>query len=140
MKTSWDLTHIFKTKEEWEIAKEDLIKKISIFKKMLKKMLKNEENIKEIIEQKIKLDQKIEALYCYPKRYTDLNLEDKEHKSMQETAWNIYEEIIKLENELISTLNENQNLVQSFTKKYPYYKRYIRIIQKEQLPPTNKDL
>lgn len=140
MKTSWDLTHIFKTKEEWEIAKEDLIKKISIFKKMLKKMLKNEENIKEIIEQKIKLDQKIEALYCYPKRYTDLNLEDKEHKSMQETAWNIYEEIIKLENELISTLNENQNLVQNFTKKYPYYKRYIRIIQKEQLPPPNKEL
>lgn len=131
MKTSWDLTHFYKNKEEWTISIESLKEEIKKYKEIVNKIDQDINKWKVALEQKIKVDKEIEKAYCYPKRFVDLNNQDEEHQEMVEIAWKIYEEIQKVSQDFIKKISQQENSEKEFVNAYPYYKRYIEIIKKE---------
>ncbi len=128
MKTSWDLTHLFLSKMEWDIAKENLIHKTKQFEQEMPTFCENFEAFESGLKQKIKIDYEIERVYCYPKRFTDLNALDEEHQAMTREAWSIYETILKLTKDFTFLLQNNRVFVDKFCVNNPYYDRYIKIL------------
>lgn len=127
MKYDWSLDKIFKTKEEWEIAKEQILKDMDLFSNSFKKLFQSEEFFKETLNLKISLDLQIEKLYCYPKRFVDLNSEDNEHACMVKEAWKIYERILDLSEQYKKQLKKEKKYVSHFLQTFPYYQRYFSL-------------
>jgi len=128
MNYNWDLTKIFKNKLEWEEAKGHLKEDMTLFAKSLSNMFSSEENFLQILHLKISIDYQIECLYCYPKRFLDLNREDEEHSIMMREAWSIYEEILNLWEEFLSSLKEQTDFLTNFQKHHSYYFRYLQLL------------
>lgn len=140
MKTKWDLTHIFLNTEEWEQGKKDLEQAILEWKQLIDKMSFDTESLMEAIKHKIKVDALIEKVYCYPKRFLDLDNQDTEKLGMFEIAKTLYSEILELTEKFTNRILENSSLVAAFLKENPYYQRYIEVIKKNALESSNEVL
>jgi len=140
MQMKWDLTKIYKTKEEWEAEKKLLEKEIEIWSKKLENMFESEITLKETIDLKIKIDTLIEKIYCYPRRFLDLNSEDNEKQSMFEIAKNIYGKILKLTELFYENILKQDQKVEEWVEKNPFYKRYIEIIRTTTLDTQNNEI
>ena len=75
MQTNWNLAHIFQSKEKWFEEKEELKEKIKEHETHLKQLTMD--TFKEVLEEKIQIDEQIEKIYCYPKRFLDIDNQDK---------------------------------------------------------------
>ena len=140
MKTKWDLTHLFLNTEAWEQGKEELEQVILEWKLLIDKMSFDTESLLVTIKQKIKVDALIEKIYCYPKRFLDLDNQDVEKQGMFEIAKTMYGEILELTVKFTNSIIENPSLVLKFLKENPYYQRYIEIIKKNVGEPSNEVL
>lgn len=129
MNTKWDLTKIYQKKEEWEQEKRVLEKEIDEWEAMIPQMLDAEENLTQALKKKITIDSLIEKIYCYPRRFLDLNSEDEEKKSMFEIAKSLYGKILKLTEIFSSTILKNEKEIDAWLRKNPHFKRYIEIIR-----------
>lgn len=124
---SWDLTHLFETKEAWEKEVETLKKQVQ----KVEPIFLSCNNIKELeigFKEKIKMEQMLESIYCYPKRLLDLNYENEEAKEMFSTAFSLYQEIEAIQEKIKNFLLEHSSLTRQFMSHYPYYKRYCEWI------------
>ncbi len=139
MQTNWNLIHIFQNKEEWIEEKEVLKKKIKTHEIHLEKLTMD--TFKEVLEEKIQIDEQIEKIYCYPKRFLDINNQDKEHQNMFNEALQIYEQIVKLSQFFEKFILENAKDVQTFMAENPYYNRYLSLyLRKREFQVENEEL
>lgn len=139
MQTDWNLIHIFPNKEKWIEEKEMLKEKIRKYETHLKQLKLN--NFKEVLEEKIQIDEQIEKIYCYPKRFLDLNNQDEEHQNMFNEALQIYEQIVKLSQSFEKFILKNVENVQKFIAENPYYNRYLSLyLRKKEFQVENEEL
>ena len=125
MQTNWNLTHIFQSKEKWFEEKEELKEKIKEHETHLKQLTMD--TFKEVLEEKIQIDEQIEKIYCYPKRFLDIDNQDKEHQNMFNEALRIYEQIVKLSQFFEKFILKNIENIQKFVDENPYYNRYLSL-------------
>ena len=139
MQTNWNLIHIFQNKEEWIEEKEALKKKIKTHEIHLEKLTMD--TFKEVLEEKIQIDEQIEKIYCYPKRFLDINNQDKEHQNMFNEALQIYEQIVKLSQFFEKFILENAKDIQTLMAENPYYNRYLSLyLRKREFQVENEEL
>lgn len=139
MQTSWNLNHILESKEEWLKEKEKLNEKIQAYKNLLAQLTIN--TFKEALEEKIAIDELIEKIYCYPKRFLDLDNQDEEHQNMFKEALQIYEEIVKNSQIFEKFILKNSEDVKKFMKENPYYHRYLSLyLRKKDFQVKNEEL
>ena len=139
MQTSWNLTHIFLNKEEWFDAKEKLKKRIKKYEIHVNQL--TIKNFKEILEEKIQIDEQIEKVYCYPKRFLDINNQDEEHQNMFNEALQTYEQIVKLSQSFENFILKNVVSIQKFIDENPYYNRYLSLyLRKKEFQVENEEL
>lgn len=139
METNWVLTYIFSDNNKWFEEKEKLKEKLILFEKKLKMLTMD--NFKEALEEKILIDEMIEKVYCYPKRFLDINNQDKEHQNMFHEALQIYEQIIKLSSVFEKFILANSKDVQNFVQKNNYYERYLSMyLRKKDNQVENREL
>ena len=129
MQTSWNLTHIFLNKEEWFDAKEKLKERIKKYEIHVNQL--TIKNFKEILEEKIQIDEQIEKVYCYPKRFLDINNQDEEHQNMFNEALQTYEQIVKLSQSFENFILKNVVSIQKIIDENPYYNRYLSLKKKK---------
>ena len=99
------------------------------------------DTFKEVLEEKIQIDEQIEKIYCYPKRFLDINNQDKEHQNMFNEALQIYEQIVKLSQFFEKFILENAKDVQTFMAENPYYNRYLSLyLRKREFQVENEEL
>jgi len=128
MKTKWDLSYLFSSTEDWEAALEELKNKLKIWKNINESGFTSEEDFGVSLKLKIEIDSMIEKIYCYPRRFLDLNSLDEEHSKMFQEAWNLYLKIVDASKVFDKMRQENSLLVSKFLELEPYYKRYIEIL------------
>lgn len=139
MKKNWDLTYIFQNKEKWFEEKEILKEKIKIYEDHLKNLTMD--TFKEVLEEKIQIDEWIEKIYCYPKRFLDVNNQDKEHQNMFNEALQIYEQIVRLSQFFEKFILKNSKDIQKFIDENPYYTRYLSLyLRKKDYQVKNEEL
>ena len=139
MQTSWNLTHIFLNKEEWFDAKEKLKERIKKYEIHVNQL--TIKNFKEILEEKIQIDEQIEKVYCYPKRFLDINNQDEEHQNMFNEALQTYEQIVKLSQSFENFILKNVVSIQKFIDENPYYNRYLSLyLRKKEFQVENEEL
>ena len=128
---NWNLTHLFETKEAWKIEVETLKKQ---FQKV-ESLFLNCNSVEQLeigIKEKIKMEQMLESIYCYPRRLLDLNYENEDAKEMFSTAFSLYQEVEVLKEKIKNFLLENASLTKQFMSNNPYYKRYCELIMQYQ--------
>ncbi len=139
MQTSWNLKHILESKEEWLNVKEKLNEKIQAFENLLEQLTMD--TFKEALAEKIAIDELIEKVYCYPKRFLDLDNQDEEHQNMFKEALQIYEEIVKNSQIFEKFILKNSEDVKKFMKENPYYHRYLSLyLRKKDFQVKNEEL
>jgi oligoendopeptidase F len=128
MKTNWDLTHLYRTQEEWNKDYKLLSNKIEDFNSI--KFEVNAESIMLILNRISELEMLIERLYCYQKRMIDLDIENIDAKDKANEALELYSKIInihtKFEKFICSNTNEVLKLLSD--RRLEHYNRYIRLI------------
>lgn len=91
----WDLTRIYKSKEDWELdvksLKEDALK-ITEFKGKLN----NKDDFKKFLVLDNALDMKLSKCYVYASMSYDLNQKDTKNQEMYATIYSAYNEVIGL--------------------------------------------
>ena len=80
MKYEWDLTHIFKSDIEAKNREGELNKLIDEFSSNINKYVLNSDNFLEGILLHLKINEYLEQVYCYYRRYIDLNSNDLDKK------------------------------------------------------------
>ena len=139
MQTNWNLMHIFQSKEKWLEEKEELEKKIRKYESHLNKLTMD--TFKEVLEEKIQIDEQIEKIYCYPKRFLDINNQDEEHQNMFNETLQIYEQIVEISQIFEKFILENAENIQKFINENPYYNRYLSLyLRKKEFQVENKEL
>lgn len=139
MQTNWNLAHIFQSKEKWFEEKEELKEKIKEHETHLKQLTMD--TFKEVLEEKIQIDEQIEKIYCYPKRFLDIDNQDKEHQNMFNEALQIYEKIVKLSQFFEKFILKNIENIQKFVDENPYYNRYLSLyLRKKEFQVENEEL
>ena len=123
----WNVSYLCESKEKWQELGTKLAQKIEDLKNCFLK-IETVNDMKDFIETKIEMDQLIEQIYCYPKRFLDLNSQDEEAKTMFHKALSYYEETEKVDALFKKFILENSELVNKFLSKFPYFKRYIELI------------
>ena len=139
MQTNWNLMHIFQSKEKWLEEKEELEKKIRKYESHLNKLTMD--TFKEVLEEKIQIDEQIEKIYCYPKRFLDINNQDEEHQNMFNETLQIYEQIVEISQIFEKFILENAENIQKFINENPYYNRYLSLyLRKKEFQVENEEL
>jgi len=129
-KYEWDLTKIFPDSEIWNQKVKELEGKIGEWEASINAMDKSIDNLKASIQMKIIIDNLIEQIYCYPKRYLDLNNQNKEMIELFEIAKSLYSKILKLTETFVKKLTKEKKLLNQFLKSNAYYQRYIETLLK----------
>lgn len=77
---NWDLTYLYKTKEDWEKALNDLQSYVSLIP-TYKGKLNNKETFVEFLKKDLEVNEKLERVYQYASLKSDLNRKDVENAS-----------------------------------------------------------
>ncbi len=130
MRTSWDLTHLYKNDNEWNASCEKFILKVNLLEKMQLSFVENAENFYKFLKLKIEADELIEKIYCYPKRNLDIDLTLDRYNSMFQKALELYSRIQKINSVFENQIISNYDLVKNYLKdsKLNKYYRYIYLI------------
>lgn len=127
---NWKLNTIYSSDEEWEKGKDLLIQHIEKFENSIANFLDNEKSFQDFIKLKVLIDEEIERVYCYPRRYLDLDINDRDKKEKFNEAIKIYGRITNNTTKFESEIINNKDKVLEYLNKedLAYYKRFIEII------------
>lgn len=141
MEYKWNLHIIYGNDEEWLKGKEDLLKDIDEFNHIMSSLTNSVEDFLTVTKLKVLIDEKIERVYCYPRRFLDLDIEDKQHKEAFNEALNIYQSILKHTSAFESLAIEHKKEIEEFLKdeNASYYKRYYEIMFAKCLHVSSND-
>lgn len=129
MQINWDKNKIFSSSKEWYKAKEELVINVDLLEGMLETFSDNVEVFKEYTTLKILIDKSIEEIYCYPRRFIDIDINDEEHKKMFNEALDIYNRIVSITNKFEVLIKENRLKIEKFLDdELSYYKRYYEVV------------
>lgn len=130
MVIEWNKYKIFKSDEEWNYAKDRLNDNIAKLEGMLDTFDNDPKSFKEFTELKILVYKSIEEVYCYPRRFIDIDINDLAHKEMFNQALEIYNRIVALTNKYEELIKLDQDKICEYLT-HPdlsYYKRYYEIV------------
>lgn len=130
MQINWDKNRIFASSEEWNKAKLKLIENVNLLEKMLNTFSDSIETFKEFTHLKILIDKSIEEIYCYPRRYIDIDITDDAHNEMFKEALNIYKRIVAITNKFEILIRDNRLKIEEYLKNdvLSYYQRYYEVV------------
>lgn len=139
MLVNWKLDEIYKSDALWEEGKQDLVSDIEKFEQTLDDLFSEKRAFFEILKLKILIDEKIERVYCYPRRYLDINIDDEVHKKMFNEALDIYNRILKNTADFENRLRDNKDTVLKYLEdsELSFYKRYLEIIFNKKVSASN---
>lgn len=130
MSYTWDLKKIYESDEEWRIDANNLKEMCREFDANIDNILNSLSDFLSITKRFILLNELIEKVYCYPRRFIDLDVNDTHHKNMFDEALDIYSKIVKLTNKLSELVISNKDKVLEFleSEDATFYKRYYEIM------------
>lgn len=130
MEYKWNLYKIYESDDAWTEGKGDLLSKIDEFESLVSTLVDSKEDFLKVTKMHVLINELIERVYCYPRRFLDLDINDKKHKSMFDEALNIYSRIVSLTSKFSNIAKENKDKVMNYLEdKYAsFYKRYYEII------------
>lgn len=130
MSYTWDLKKIYESDEEWRIDANNLKEMCREFDANIDNILNSLSDFLSITKRFILLNELIEKVYCYPRRFIDLDINDTHHKNMFDEALDIYSKIVKLTNKLSELVISNKDKVLEFleSEDATFYKRYYEIM------------
>lgn len=130
MEYKWNLYKIYESDEAWSEGKDELLSKIDEFESSVSSLVDSKEDFLKVTKMHVLINELIERVYCYPRRFLDLDINDKKHKSMFDEALNIYSRIVSLTSKFSNIAKENKDKVMNYLedKDASFYKRYYEII------------
>lgn len=130
MEYKWNLYKIYESDEAWSEGKDELLSKIDEFESSVISLVDSKEDFLKVTKMHVLINELIERVYCYPRRFIDLDINDKKHKSMFDEALNIYSRIVSLTSKFSNIAKENKDKVMNYLedKDASFYKRYYEII------------
>lgn len=130
MEYKWNLYKIYESDEAWSEGKDELLSKIDEFESSVISLVDSKEDFLKVTKMHILVNELIERVYCYPRRFLDLDINDKKHKSMFDEALNIYSRIVSLTSKFSNLVKENKDKVMNYLedKDASFYTRYYEII------------
>lgn len=132
MEYKWNLYKIYESDEKWEEGKKDLLESISLLESSITSLTSSVDDFLKCTKLKVLVDEKIERVYCYPRRFLDLDINDTKHKAMFDEALEIYQSILGIQAKFESIVCENEELIRTYlsNEKASFYTRYYEIIFK----------
>lgn len=139
MKTNWDLTHLYKTQEDWNKDFKILSNKIEDFNSINFEV--DVESIALVLNKISELEMLIEKLYCYQKRMVDLDIDNKDAKNKVNEALELYSQITSIHTKFEKFISSNSNEVLKLLSndKLEPFNRYIRLIIRKNKHITNNN-
>lgn len=130
MKTSWDLTHLYKNDDEWFKDYELLNIKMKKLSKEIEDLQIDAKSLECFIVSKCDCEILIQKLYCYAKRHLDINCTLLNYKDMMQKILEFYDKFQKINNRFEKVIIDNSKIIESLltTKELKKYKRYINMI------------
>lgn len=130
MKYSWNLYKIYESDDAWESGKNELIQTMEDFSKIIDELPNSLDSFFNVTKKHILINELIERVYCYPRRFLDLNINDEVHKRMFDEALNIYNDVLKLTSRFMDVVLKYKKQVCEYLKQNEavYYKRYYEIL------------
>lgn len=122
MKTNWDLSHLYKTTDDWNNDFCILKEKMNLLNDKTQKL--SISNVKEYLKLMFEIDVLIEKLYCFAKRHLDLDSTLTFYEDMLNSALDIYNESQILHNKFENFIINNAESFSDFGE----YQRYIELI------------
>lgn len=130
MDYKWNTYKIYESDEAWNLGKQELEDNIKVFESTYLSMINSLEDFLRVTKLHILINELIERVYCYPRRFLDLDIKDKNHKEMFDEALDIYSRILKLTSNYQDYVLENKRKIEGFleTKDASFFRRYYEII------------
>jgi len=131
MKFEWDLTHIFKNDEEAKKVEEKLNELIPSFLEKLEYYFIDEDKFLEGILNSLKINEYLEQIYCYYKRFIDIDSNDEKKKEdFNRVVSNFYQRVDDINNKFYNLSIKNQEKINEFLKdeKLKKHKLYVERI------------
>ena len=130
MDYKWNTYKIYESDEAWNLGKQELEDNIKVFESTYMSMINSLEDFLRVTKLHILINELIERVYCYPRRFLDLDIKDKKHKEMFDEALDIYSRILKLTSDYQDYVLENKGKIEGFleTKDASFFRRYYEII------------
>lgn len=124
-KYKWDLTHIYKNKEEWKNSKDEILKKIPIIASFKGHLGDSSQKFYEALRLFSDTDKEISKLYSYASMLYDENTKIAENQELLQEAENVLTqyitaisflrpEILSLEKEKVETFFKEEPKLQEF--------------------------
>lgn len=129
MKTNWDLTHLYKSLNDWDNDYKQL--KVIMEKLRSKIELINDSNsFCAFLSLKFEIEELIEKLYCYARRHVDIDKSQSKYINMSEDVLKIYYEEQKVNKNFEKLVIEQYDKVKAYmnTLDGNKYKRYLSLI------------
>ena len=82
MDYKWNTYKIYESDEAWNLGKQELEDNIKVFESTYMSMINSLEDFLRVTKLHILINELIERVYCYPRRFLDLDIKDKKHKEM----------------------------------------------------------
>ena len=131
-KYKWDLTKIFKNKEEFHKLYKEVEKNIEEFSKKETIMDKNANNFYNTIKDYYEIERKIEKLAVYTNLQFDEDTSNNKNQGMKLTINNLYDKWSKASFFVTPTiLKKEYNEIEEYYKKEPKLKEYETILKRE---------
>lgn len=130
MKYEWDLTHIFKSDTEAKNREGELNKLIDEFSSNINKYVLNSDNFLEGILLHLKINEYLEQVYCYYRRYIDLNSNDLDKKENFNRIFKVKNKVDFINQQFFDLIVENIEQINKYLDipKLQKHKLYINRI------------
>lgn len=135
MKTDLDITHLYKTEEEWTNDFELLKNNIKELKQKENFLLENIDTFKSFIKLRLDSEALTDKLYSYCKRQIDIDFSKEELKTKLNEVLTIYSELQIIGTNLEKNISNNSELIKEYltNQKLSKYNRTINeIIRKKE--------
>lgn len=141
MKLDWDLTHLYRSLDEWQKDYDLLKNKLDNLKILVNNSCISIENLIEYLELSVEVNILIEKTYCYAKRHVDIDSTLEEYKNMMNDILTLYSDFQNVSNKFENLLIANSDSVLEYLKneKMSEYQRYIYLILRRLDHITNKE-
>ena len=131
-KDKWDLSKIFKTKEDLEKCIEETKKLVDEFAKYQNHVMDNAKDFYKILKKDDELGRNIEKLYSYASMKSDQDVSNNKNQELVSRIENLYHYAIQKTYFLTTELlKEDYSKIKDFIKKEPKLKEYERYLEKE---------
>lgn len=132
MEYVWNLYKIYKSDEAWKVGKEELEKQIIEVKNIYKEIVDSLDDFLKCTKEYIFMNELMERVYCYPKRFIDLDINDSKHKDMFSEALKVYDDVLAMTADFECFVNDNKEIIKNYLDddSAKYYERYYDIIFK----------